>query len=179
MENHSNETQEMNSFKGQDGRRKPPSQKKTWQVTKMWEQHHEIVRLRTTGMQGAEIARSLGVSEAMVSLVLNSPIVQDKLLIMRGARDADSVDVAKRIKDLAPKALDVLAEVIEGTMDVSPTLKITTARDLLSRAGHPPLKQIQGVYTFLTPSEIEDLKKRAKTNGKATGTVIEMEEANV
>lgn len=162
-----------------DGRRANPGEKKGWQATQMWEKYHEIVRLRTTGMNEMEIAKKVNLGNVHVCNILGSPIVQEKLMVMRGARDADSIDVAQRIKDLAPVALDLLEVVIkgEGKAADAPILgRARVAGDLLSRAGHPPIQKVQGAFAHLSGDDIRELKERAKVNGKACGTIIDVEE---
>ena len=88
-----------------DQRRKNGEERKTFEVSEMWEMHHEIVRLLVLGMKNVEICKVLGVSQPMVSYVRNSKVVKDQLAIMRAARDADTIDVARDIREKAPKAL--------------------------------------------------------------------------
>jgi len=74
----------------------------------MWEVHHEIARLVLLGYKNVDIAEKLDCSPQLVSNVRNSPVVKEKLALMRGARDADTIDIAKEIKEIAPEALNLL-----------------------------------------------------------------------
>jgi len=91
--------------------------RKTFEVSEMWDLHHEIVRRLVIGETNAEISRSLGVSKQMISYTRNSKVVRRQIDIMRGARDADTIDIAKRIRENAPKALDLLETIIDDRGD--------------------------------------------------------------
>lgn len=86
---------------------------------------------------------------------------------MQGARDAYTIDIARDIREFAPKALDLLKEILqgEGTSGqlASPALKVSVAKDLLDRAGYAPIKSIdvRSVHAHLTKEDIEEMKKRA------------------
>lgn len=139
-----------------------------WKISEMWEIHHEITRLLVLGWKNVEIAEHLGVTQVMVSAVRNSPVVQDKLAIMKAARDADTIDVAREIQEIAPAALELLKEIIGGDVqDASIALRAKTAESMLDRAGHGAINrsQIQNVPYYLTEDEIEDLKRRADNSG--------------
>ena len=87
--------------RGPDLRRCDPSKERgTWVVNEMWDVHHEIARRLVLGQKNVQIAEDLGISAVMVSNVRNSPIVQEHTAIMRGARDADTVDLSREIKEM-------------------------------------------------------------------------------
>lgn len=150
--------------RGPDLRMKPSHERRHWVVSNMWDIHHEITRLLSLGLSNKRIAEKLGVTHVMVSNVKNSPIVKDKLAIMRGARDAETIDVAHEIQEFAPVALQVLKEVVSGEVEVSTSLKVSTAKDLLSRAGFPPIRRFEGMTAHLNSEDIENIKKRAMEN---------------
>lgn len=167
-----------NRTDGPDERRVDQGQKKTFEVSHMWEVHHEIVRRRLLGQKVVNIARDLGVSEAMVSYTLNSPVVRDKLSIMKGARDAETLDLAKRIRENAPKSLKLLEEIIEGEVDGTPvgvTLRAREANTMLARAGYGPITNIKGAvaHAHFTGEDIKEIKKRAIESGVKSGVVVD------
>jgi hypothetical protein len=145
----------------------PDKPRKTWQVSKIWESHEEIIRRIMLGQKSSEIASSMNLSQAQVSNVRNSPIIQERLAVMNGARDAYTIDLARDIREFAPKALDLLKEIIqgEGTSGqlASPALKARVATDLLDRAGYAPIRQlnVQSVHAHLTKEDIDEMKRRA------------------
>ena len=88
--------------------------RKSFAVSKIWELHAEITRRILLGQKNTIIAESLGCTPQTVSNVRNSPIIQDRLALMRGARDAHTVDIARDIQEFAPTALELLKELIMG-----------------------------------------------------------------
>jgi hypothetical protein len=156
---------------GRDRRFVPDRPKKTWQVAKIWDQHEEIIRRLTLGQKNTEIASSMNLSPAQVSNIRNSPIIQERLAIMKGARDAYTLDIARDIKEFAPTALEILKALCQGSdssgLPVSPTLKARVAADLLDRAGYAPVRNVnvQSVHAHLTKDDIAELKRRALENG--------------
>ena len=138
--------------RGPDERRVEPEKKKAFEVSEMWEVHHEIVRRLVLGQKNADIARDLKISPAMVSYVRNSPVVRDKLEIMKGARDADTIDLAKKIREGAPQALRLLEDIIAGevetasgeTLEVAVGLRAKEANNWMNRAGYAPIQNIKG-----------------------------------
>lgn len=169
----------MNVFEdGREGKgtrgRVPTNGSRKYQVKAIWNQHHEIMRLSLCGWKQADIARHLGVSEAMVTYTLNSEIVRKQMAIMRGARDAEALDVAIEIKRLAPLALKRLEEVLSDET-AQARLRVEVAKDLLDRAGYAPVKQIEGkmLNMHLTAEDIEDIKNRAKAAGMISNNVVD------
>ena len=65
------------------GRHQLENTHRKYQVTQMWDVHHEIVRLALLGMKHIEIASTLGVNPVTVSYTLRSPIVHRQLEQMR------------------------------------------------------------------------------------------------
>jgi hypothetical protein len=141
-----------------------PSGRRHFVVSEMWDIHHEITRLLSLGFKNTQIAKRLGVSPVMVSNVKNSPVVKDQLAILRGVRDAETIDVAIEIREFAPTCLTLLKDIVDGNIDASTPLKAHTARDLLDRAGFPAIKRIESVSAQLTSKDIEDIKNRAFGN---------------
>ena len=146
--------------------------RKTWQVSRIWDRHAEIIRRKAVGQSNVQISDSLGISQMQVSNVVNSPIVKDQLAVMQGARDAYTIDLAREIREYAPKCLDLLKEIIAGEKRgelSSPALKAKVAVEVLDRAGYAPVRNInlQSVHAHLTKDDIEALKRRALTDSNA------------
>ena len=147
-----------------DRRRKPPGVRKVWQVSTIWELHEEITRRILLGQKNVEVSKAVKCSAQTVSNVRNSPVIQDKLAIMRGARDAYTVDIARDIQEFAPKALDLLKDIIDAkgrgaNADIS--LAARTAESWMDRAGHAPIRREARIVQHLTKDEIKEIKDRA------------------
>jgi predicted transcriptional regulator len=156
-----------------DMRFKPPHEHKTFKVAQLWDIHHEIVRRLALGETNVSIAKALGVSEAMVSYTKNSKPCQDKLDIMRGAMDADAIDLGIRINKFAPVALQLLENIITGKeKDASIGLRARYADRHLDRAGYSPVKKTANVNTTLTRDDIEAIKERSRKAAESSGVSV-------
>lgn len=165
--------------------REPDARKResrTFEVNEMWELHHEIVRRLVLGQKNADVARALNVSEQMVSYTRNSKVVKKQLDIMRAARDADTIDIAKDIRDKAPKALALLEDIIDDHGETfSMGLAAKTAENWMDRAGYPAPRNVNvaAVVAHFTSDEIAELKRQAIEEGHKAGTVIDAEAEEV
>jgi len=143
---------------------RPSTGERKYAIQTMWDAHREILRLAVTGMKQVDIAEVLNVTPVMVSYTLNSPIAKREIENLRAARDLDAVDVAKRIQEIAPIALQTLEELLcQGTEVV----KFRTATDLLDRAGHAAIRTLrtESLSVHLTKQDIDEIKNRAKEIG--------------
>lgn len=142
----------------------PPGEASSWSVSEAWEIHHEITRLLLLGFKNVEIAERLNISPQMVSNTRNSPIIQDKLALMRKARDIDIIDVSKSIKEFAPVALKLLKDVVSGEdegIGASLALRVKTGESFLDRAGHGAINKVQAAVAYLTKEDIDEMKEKA------------------
>lgn len=146
------------------GRHSLETTHRRYQVEQMWDVHHEITRLALLGMKHIEIANLLGISPVTVSYTLRSPIVMRQLEQMRAVRDMETIDVAKRIAELAPKAVEVLGELMDSDL---PNIRKGSAESILDRAGYAAVQRIKADHTVthFTSKEIEDIRQRAKDIG--------------
>jgi len=145
-----------------------------WIPAELSERHHEIKRLLFLGLPNKEIAQRLNVSEINVSFVKNSPAMQAELLKLREAADTEVVSIKKRITELAPRAIEVLAELMDKEGESSKD-RIKIATDLLDRAGFAPVKETisHTNTTVITGSEILELKERARQAAAENGSIEE------
>lgn len=169
--NGTNRFKYFNSDRGPDLRTVPPSDRRTFEVSKMWDIHHEISRLVLLGLKNTEIAERLGISEAMVSYTRNSQVVKDKMEIMQGSRDKECLDIMVQIKQNVPKALEVLEQIMTGdamSLGQTPSLNLRarTAENWMDRAGYPAQKPGMNMHLHghFTAQDIEEIKKRARAN---------------
>jgi len=143
------------------------TREKTWNVQHIWDIHHEIKRRLLLGQKNVVIAAAVGCTPQTVSNTRNSPVIERELAIMRGARDAETVDIGKRILDLAPRALDNLEALLrDGKLndkEASIGLIAKESNTILDRAGWaaPKKLQMESVTMHLTTEDIEAIKRRA------------------
>jgi len=127
------------------------------------------------GQKPKSIAEDLNISTSTVSHTRNSPVVRDQIELMKGARDADTIDLAKRIREDAPEALRLLEDIISGEADATIGLRAREANNMMNRAGYAPVQTIKGVmiHGHYTSDEIDDIKKRAVDSGLKSGVVVD------
>jgi hypothetical protein len=155
-------------------RREKPDTRKTFEVSKIWETHSEIIRRLLVGQKASAIAEEMDVSRAMVSYVRKSRVVQDRLAELGAERDAISVDTARYIKDKVPKALRLLEQIMVGDVDATIGLRAKEANNWLDRAGYSPVRNVNANVnvSHFTPEDIEDIKRRAIENGFARPSAL-------
>lgn len=150
----------------QDQRFGPVLGKKQWQVGQLWDLHHEVIRMLLLGIKQCDIAEKLGITDCQVSKIKNSQIVQDRLSLMRAARDVKTIDISRDILETAPRALKLLKNIIENEDEgrqATIGLRSKVAESILDRAGFGAVKKSQNenVVTFYNADEIERIKQRA------------------
>lgn len=162
-----------------DGRRVPVEERKTYQIKNLWQLSHEILNLSLLGYKASLIAAVLGCTTATVSNTINSRLGQEKLALMRSSRDVETMEVAKEIEKMVPKALRIYDEILEGE-SASLSLKKQTADTIMATAGHGPKAPIQEHrHLHLTVEEINDIKERGRQIGSDRDIVVEGEDASV
>lgn len=134
------------------------------ELKKMKQIHHEIALLAITGKKQKEIAAELGVTPQMVRYTLDSELVKRKLRLLRGARDAEALDVHARMKELSPLALDELEHILLNP-NSEDREKRMIAQDILDRAGYGAVQKHADVSETLTTEDLNDIKKLARENG--------------
>ena len=134
-----------------------PSEDRKYNIQKLWDVHHEILRLTLMGLKAVDIATMLGVTPAMVSYTQNSTIAKRQLAVMRGARDAHAVDVAKKIQELQPAAVQKLSELMESETEA---ISLKAAMTILDRGGNAPVQRVQADHRHLsfTIQELQEIK---------------------
>lgn len=154
-------------------RRRAPNGSKAYDIKKLWDRNHEICNLVVIGMNQEDVAKTLGVSPVTVSNTVNSSLGQEKIALMRGARDADTWDAAKKIQEVAKKsltflelALDDKVRDLEGQpLQVAVSTKVNIAKHVLNDlSGLKAPTRIEGkfAHAHLTTEDIEELKARGR-----------------
>ena len=158
-----------------DGRRTLEGKRKGWQVAEMWDRHHEIARRLLLGESNRYIAEKLGISAQQVSNVKNSPVVQEKLIIMQAARDAGCIDLAKEITAMAPIALQRIKEALETgkvlDKEVSASALLKECNNMVDREIGKAVQRVdtRNVHGHFTLEDINKIKERAKELSAKSG----------
>lgn len=173
------EVEYLYGFEGQENdlRRKSRSEKKSYEIQQLWQRQHEIIRMALVGMSSVDIAKVLDITPKSVSMTLNSPIVKEKLSMMRAIRDAETIDVAKDITRLYKPALETYEKILTDDK-VSMALKKSTADTIvMDIGGHRAPTKVQGqfMHGHLTAEQIADLVKRGREAAQAAGMLTDGE----
>lgn len=131
---------------------------KAYAITKLWDTHHEILRLLALGMKGKAIADRLNVSPQTVSNVRNSPEGRRLLSLLHARRDTSVIGIQQRIHELLPKAVDTMEEAME---EADWPVRKAAAKDLLEMGGFKAIEKKVSV-SHLTRDDIDGIKKMAR-----------------
>ena len=160
-----------------DRRRVEPGEKKSYEITQLWDRNREILRLLSIGWSPKQISARLGVTEQTVSNTRNSKLGQKHLAIMRAKRDEQVFDAQAKIEELVPLCYQTYQEILES--EGISTLKKQTADTLLKDlAGHAVPKQFELRQASYIHKRIETIKRNAEASKKAmidAGVIVEAE----
>lgn len=149
--------------------REATGERKVGDVRSLAQRHHEILDLHVIGKTNQEIADYFGCTAQSVSQIVNSSLGQEKIRLMRGARDAEAFDVRSEIEALLPQAVDVYREILARDSAASLALKKRTADTLvMDIAGHKAPTKFQGVVAHLDSTTLDLLKQRGREAGIIT-----------
>ena len=133
-----------------------------YNIKELWDKHREIARQLVLGGTNVSIAETLNITPQTVSNVRNSPIGQAELQRLHGARDEETVNIAKRIEEFAPVALELLEDIMTGRQPGSSVaLRAKVASSHLARAGYGEVHKAHVVSQHVTRDDIERIKERA------------------
>ncbi len=158
-----------------------PKNNRVYEIKHLQERHKEILRRLTLGESAKNIAGALGITRAVVTYTQNSEIGRAKLDDLQDGRDETVKSITSHITELQPRALEVLEGALNGTIkqvegaNITTTLQVKVAQDLLGRGGHVAPSRIQGHFEHehkLTASDIDKIKQRAYTEGKLSGHLV-------
>ena len=147
-------------------------EKTSWEVSEIWDLHHQIKRRIFLGQKNVDIARALGCTKEQVSSVRNSPVIREELQKMHESADAEVLDIRANIAKLAPAATQVLNDLLEDP-DAPPNVRLAAARDVLDRDGHQAVQQVNHLHGHFTATDLLEIKDRAKQIGVSQGLIDE------
>jgi DNA-binding CsgD family transcriptional regulator len=156
----------VNGAAGADGTNgsDPNSSKYSQAMTKISDNHQEILRLLSTGMKPKNIAATLEIHVQTVINVKNSDLGKAMLQMLHAERNVTVAKTAERLDALAPKAAEVFESIVFGGDNVTLDLQYKAAKDVLKgRSGLlSEQKSIGHTHAYLTEDEVSDLKVKFK-----------------
>lgn len=166
-------------FRDVDLRRTPEGvPRKQYQIKALWQRSHEIINLAARGFKQCDIAEILNISEACVSMTLNSELGRKKLSEIRNVRDEDAKKTSEKIRILTAKALEKYHEIFDNE-DGSATLKdqkdvADTVLLELSGLRAPTKFQSSSINMTLSKEDIESFKSRGREAVKEAGLLVDV-----
>ena len=170
---------ELQTNKGADRRR--THRERSWEITELWDRHQEIIRRLFLGQSARDIAKDLGIAENTISQIRNSELGQRALADLHAAANDNAINVAQRIRSIAPKAIDVLEGMLDYQREVGYELPsdrknaASIAFGVLDRAGHAPVHKNVNVEVPVSGSIISEIKERAMKAGAIAKPKTEQE----
>lgn len=160
---------------------RPATGDRKYNIENMWDTHHEIIRLLLQGLAHVDIAAIVGCTPQTVSNVANSPICREKLAVMRAARDCDAVDLAKKIHEIAPKAIAVIEDILDD-IDAPEAVRLKAAMTTLDRL--PETAQTRRAQAdinmqYLSSGDIVKLKELAMQSGAIVANKTDISDATI
>ncbi len=152
------------------------TQRRRYNVQALWEKHHEIVRQVVMGRNNTDIASAIGCTPQTVSNVRNSPIAKEEIDRLSAGRDEAAVNIAQRIEDFAPIALNLIENIVRGKEPTASIgLRAKLASSQLARAGYGEVHKVQALHATLSRDDIQGIKDRARAAAQAVGISIDAE----
>ena len=153
-----------------------PTRKSRYAPKELGEKHREIIRLYTLGMDIQDIAATMQCGRHSVRYIINSPLGIQMRQELQARRDEEVMSVSERLAQVAPKALKLMQDTMEGKEDgASLPLRIKICESFLDRAGYSKILKSQNtnINTALTADEILELQGRAVAEADAAGRLAQ------
>lgn len=146
---------------------------RAYEPKKLSERHRNVLRLYALGYTIDEIAKKLNYTKAAVGYVVNSKAGQFHTELIRNKVDEEIFDAAKRVRKLAPMALDVIEDILSDS-EVPSAVRLRAAQDALDRAGYGAVKKmdIRSTSLSLTPNDLDEIKMQALSRAMGSGVEL-------
>ena len=150
---------------------------KVAKLQRLWERHNEILRLWSTGLfTEVEVAHLVGVTSTTAQQVINSELGQEYLTRLSRAKDYDTVQLTKRVEELADIGL-----VIQRNLLIDEKTSASVKNDIAKTAqdrvlGKPVQRALVGhINAGLSREELEEIKERAESLKKESVEDVDFE----
>jgi len=150
--------------------------KTSWEVSDMWDVHHQVKRRIFLGHKNTDIAIALKITKEQVSSIRNSPVVQEQLKLMQNKADDEVISIKEEVSKLAPRAVEVL-ETILNDVNCPANVRLSAAKDTLDRSGNAAPQQVNHLHGHFTADDLAQIKDRANELGIENGNIIDVEES--
>ncbi len=142
----------------------PRLSKAIYNLQKLGDHHHHMVRLLHGGMRLKDVAAATGVTTMTVRNARRCDLGHAKASNLHGMADEKITEVSRHIAESAPKAAARLRMLVEGE-DTPPAVALGAAKDVLDRAGHQAIRQVSVHHQHMTAQVLKELKEGAREAG--------------
>ena len=102
--------------------------------------HNQIARMYAFGFSQREISERLGMGQAHLSIICNTPLFKQVVKEMQGKMNEGLVTAQNILMEASPKAAEILVEVLENVgspagIEMSPRMAKEVALDVLRSSG--------------------------------------------
>lgn len=138
------------------------------QPERMSSRIHLMLMMDIGGATGNQIAKAIGITAARVSIIRNSPMFQEQVLVERAKLEAqviakksdaivDGDPIELKMQELAVKAVGVYEDLLDNGQ--SEFVKKTTSDQVLDRAGYKARTEATKISIELTDKMAERITK--------------------
>ncbi len=156
-----------------------PSSDRKYEITRIKDDHHEIMRLMVLGWTNKQINIRYGHSLAKLCAVRNSTLTSKQINLMQAHRNYKVATAQTVLDESAKGAAEVLTSVMNDTEQPA-RLRVDTAKSVLDRTGHGPTHKFKGDinHTVFSRDDFNTLQERLD-KAVEEGAVIEAEFSEV
>lgn len=122
-------------------------------ITRMLPRHFKIMELALAGMNGPDIAKTLGMTSYSINMIMRSPIFQSELAYRRQEREKDDT-LALDVQGIRGKAMSILEQASTKASDKLVSLLASQDDSVALRAGNSILDRVFGKGDKQTNSTI-------------------------
>ena len=140
----------------------PSSDGGQFQLKRLRHMHREIIRLHLIGLKNTEIAAQQGVTLAVVSYTLNSPLAKQVLSNNEDEMDVEARTIHQRLEEIAPVSVDIIEDVLLDA-DTPAILRLKAAESILDRAGYGKISRVQGSHVHAHAVTVDTFMERLTT----------------
>ena len=135
-------------------------------INRIREKHHSVARLVAQNFENGVICAIVGYTPAYLSTLLNNPAMQELIRYYRAQQSNASEVIAEKLRSVAMRAVEQLAERIDEDGDNAPSNNdlIQLAKLGLDRSGHGPTSTqvINSTQHIVDYAELQRLNRAAK-----------------
>jgi len=114
-------------------------------LKKIREKHHSLARMIADGMTQRMAGRIAGFSESYVSILLNSPSMQELIELYRIQNGAAHRVIAEKLRSVGMKAVEALDKALDANELKDPHALAAVAKLGLDRSDHGPSSRVHRV----------------------------------